>query len=126
MFTVGTVDGRTEKKARDIEEMKSNSHDGHNFDDHLGSCNEHRAIVEFLSQGCEVFKNVRQHGPIDIIVIHPDGKEERLDVKTRAYRKRDKLPIHRSLTEKQKKLDVRIYYIDANYEGHRHPPKGVK
>ena len=40
---------------------------------HLGAINEYRAIIEFLSKGCEVFTNVKQHGCIDLVVIHPDG-----------------------------------------------------
>ena len=49
--------------------------------DCLGTINECRAIIEFLANGCEVFKNVRQHGCVDIVVIHPDGTIEKLDVK---------------------------------------------
>lgn len=102
--------------------MKTGESTNHKHDDYLGAANEHRAIVEFLSKGCEVFKSVRQHGCIDIIVIHPDGTEERLDIKTRSIRKRDNLPIHRSLTKKQKELGVRLFYIDEDFEGHYHPP----
>ena len=93
--------------------------------DCLGTINECRAIIEFLANGCEVFKNVRQHGCVDIVVIHPDGTIEKLDVKTRCERKRDGSPIHRSRTDKQKKWDVRLYYIDENHIGHYHPPKGI-
>jgi len=49
--------------------MKTGSSKRHEYNDYLGSINEHRAIIEFLSKGCEVFKNVRQHGCIDIIVL---------------------------------------------------------
>ena len=94
--------------------------------DSLGAINEMRATIEFLANGCEVFRNVRQHGCVDIVVIHPDGTVEKLDVKTRCERKRDNYPIHRSLTAEQKKLGVRLYYIDEGYGGHYHPPKGIK
>ena len=93
---------------------------------HLGAINEYRAVIEFLSKGCEVFTNVKQHGCIDIVVIHPDGKIEKLDIKTRCERKIDQSPIHRALTAEQKKLGVRLYYIDEGYDGHYHPPKGKK
>jgi len=106
--------------------MKTGKSLNHEYSDYLGAANEHRAIVEFLSKGCEVFKNVRQHGCIDIIVIHPDGTEERLDIKTRSIRKRDSLPIHRSLSKKQKDLKVKLFYIDKDYKGHYHPPKNKK
>ena len=104
--------------------MKSGKSVNHERDDFLGSINESRAIIEFQKKGCEVFKNVRQHGCIDIIVIHPSGEVEKLDIKTRSIRKRDNSPIHRSLSEQQKKWGVRLYYIDENYKGHYHPPTG--
>jgi|TARA_R110002051_G_scaffold60_1_gene390 hypothetical protein len=94
------------------------------FDDFRGTISENLAINEFLRKGCEVHKNVRQHGCVDIIVIHPNGKVELLDIKTRCIRKRDSSPIHRSLTEKQKRWGVKLYYIDENNQGHYHPPKG--
>ena len=105
--------------------MKTGSSKRHEYNDYLGSINEHRAIIEFLANGCEVFKNVRQHGCIDIIVLHPNGTVEKLDVKTRCERKRDGSPIHRSLSNKQKQWGVKLFYIDENHEGHYHPPKGI-
>ena len=90
-----------------------------------GTINEKRAIIYFLKKGCVVCKNVEQHGPYDISVTHPDGDTELLDVKTYLKRKRDGYPIHRSLTNLQKKLDVKLFYIDEHMEGHYHPPKGV-
>ena len=50
--------------------MKTGISTQHERDDSLGAVNEYRAIIEFLANGCEVFKNVRQHGCIDIVVIH--------------------------------------------------------
>jgi hypothetical protein len=105
--------------------MKTGISTQHERDDSLGAVNEYRAIIEFLANGCEVFKNVRQHGCIDIVVIHPDGTIEKLDVKTRCERKRDGSPIHRSLSDKQKQWGVKLFYIDENHEGHYHPPKGI-
>jgi len=105
--------------------MESGKSVNHERDDFLGSINEHRATIEFQKKGCEVFRNVRQHGCIDIIVIHPNGEVEKLDIKTRSIRKRDNSPIHRSLSEQQKKWGVRFYYIDENYKGHYHPRIGT-
>ena len=90
-----------------------------------GTINEHRAINEFLKQGCVVCKNVEQHGPFDITVVWPTGKIELLDIKTKSVRKRDGYPIHRSLTNLQKKLGVLFYYKDHNEEGQYNPPLGV-
>ena len=89
-----------------------------------GTVNELRAINEFLGKGCVVCKNVEAQGPFDISVTFPDGKVELLDIKTHLLRKRDGLPIHRSLTTVQKELGVKLYYKDASDEGHYHPPKG--
>ena len=105
--------------------MKTGISTQHERDDSLGAVNEYRAIIEFLANGCEVFKNVRQHGCIEIVVIHPDGTIEKLDVKTRCERKRDGSPIHRSLSDKQNQWGVKLFYIDENHEGHYHPPKGI-
>ena len=90
-----------------------------------GTINEKRAIIYFLKKGCVVCKNVEHHGPYDISVTHPKGDTELLDVKTYLKRKRDGYPIHRNLTALQKKLGVKLFYIDENMEGHYHPPKGV-
>ena len=92
----------------------------------IGTIHENLAVNQFLKKKCFVFKNVCQHGPIDIVVLHPNGEIELLDVKKRSLRKRDNLPIHRSLSELQKKLNVKLFYIDDTNEGHYHPPKGLK
>ena len=91
-----------------------------------GTMNELRAINEFLKKGCVVCKNVEAQGPFDISVTWPSGKVELLDVKTNSFRKRDNLPIHRSLSIAQKELGVRFWYKDASAEGHYHPPKGKR
>ena len=91
-----------------------------------GTVNELRAINEFLKKGCVVCKNVEAQGPFDISVTWPSGKVELLDVKTNSFRRRDGLPIHRSLSDTQKALDVKFWYKDASDEGHYHPPKSKK
>jgi len=89
-----------------------------------GTINEKRAIIFFLKKECIVCKNVEQHGPYDITVTHPNGETELLDIKTHLKRKRDGYAMHRNLKPKQKKLGVKLFYIDENMEGHYHPPKG--
>ena len=91
-----------------------------------GTVNELRAINDFLKQGCVVCKNVEAQGPFDISVTWPNGKVELLDVKTHTIRKRDGLPIHRSLSDTQKGLGVKFWYKDTSSKGHYHPPKGKK
>jgi hypothetical protein len=58
---------------------------------HRGAHSEHRAIIWLLEQGPEVFKNVSQHGPADIITWNPDSGEIMfVDVKTATcYKKPD-------------------------------------
>ncbi len=51
---------------------------------HKGACNELIATIWLLKQGYDVFRNVSQHGAIDIIAIR-DGKVLYIDV-TVAYR----------------------------------------
>jgi len=92
----------------------------------IGTIYEHVAINEFLKKGFLVFKNVMQQGPADIVVVSPEGEIELLDVKKRSVRKRDGLAIHRSLTTVQKKLNIKLYYVDDQHPGHYHPPKGIK
>tara|TARA_R100001244_G_scaffold49591_2_gene43752 strand:+ start:322 stop:624 length:303 start_codon:yes stop_codon:yes gene_type:complete len=92
----------------------------------IGTIHEHLAINEFLKKGFLVFKNVMQQGPADIVVVSPDGEIELLDIKKRSVRKRDGFPVHRSLTKIQKKLKIKLYYVDNEYGGHYHPPRGVK
>ena len=92
----------------------------------IGTIYEHVAINEFLKRGFLVFKNVMQSGPADIVVVSPDGEIELLDIKKRSVRKRDGFPVHRSLTNIQKKLKIKLYYVDDDHPGHYHPPKGIK
>ena len=92
----------------------------------IGTIHEHIAINEFLKKGFLVFKNVMQSGPADIVVVSPDGEIELLDIKKRSVRKRDGFPVHRSLTIAQKKLNIKLYYVDDQNGGHYHPPRGVK
>jgi|TARA_R110000824_G_scaffold8863_1_gene40243 hypothetical protein len=92
----------------------------------IGTIYEHVAINEFLKKGFLVFKNVMQQGPADIVVVSPEGEIELLDVKKRSVRKRDGLAIYRCLTTAQKKLNIKLYYVDDQHPGHYHPPKGIK
>lgn len=52
---------------------------------HSGAVSELRVCSYLLEQGYEVFRNVSQHGPADIIAWHPETDEIRkIDVKTAA------------------------------------------
>jgi hypothetical protein len=47
---------------------------------HAGAKNEHLGIAHLLSEGYEVFRNVSQHGLIDVLALR-DGKILRADIK---------------------------------------------
>ena len=49
---------------------------------HRGAISELRATTFLLEQGFEVFRNISQHGSIDIIAISKDGTLLKIDVKT--------------------------------------------
>lgn len=51
-------------------------------DRHKGAANEMAAIAWLLKRGYEVFRNVSQHGPIDLIA-YKDGVTLLLDVKSK-------------------------------------------
>jgi Holliday junction resolvase-like predicted endonuclease len=84
----------------------------------LGRVAEHYAIQWLLNQGHQVFHNVHHTGPIDLIILE-DEKLIPIDVKTESHRKNKNLresqtKIFRSPTQRQKKLGVRILYVDIN------------
>ena len=51
---------------------------------HIGAHNELLATVWLLKRGYEVFRNISQHGDIDLIALK-DGKAIHLDVKAAQY-----------------------------------------
>lgn len=54
---------------------------------HQGAFSEHKAICWLLEQGYEVFRNVSQHGAVDLIARDTDtGEYLPIDVKTGYFR----------------------------------------
>ena len=80
------------------------------------------ALKELVARGYWVFKSGLTHSPIDIIAISPGGKVLMLDVKQEAFRVlKDRkhlgpYRIYRVLTEQQKKLGVRMCYVNLKTE----------
>jgi hypothetical protein len=74
---------------------------------HRGAATELEAAVWLLNQGYEVFRNVSQHGPIDLIAIRADEKPLLLDVKTARYARQ-------RATEEQRNLGVKFLAPRAN------------
>ena len=75
---------------------------------------ENLAQIYFLKKGYHVFNNVSQQGCIDMIVVNDKNKIMKIDVKSVCRRKRDGLKINRSRTPLQKKLGVKILYVDTD------------
>ena len=69
----------------------------------IGTIHENLAINQFLKINV-LYLNVCQHGPIDIIVLHPDGQIELLDVKKRSVRKKEIIYLYIDLNRFAKNL----------------------
>ena len=75
---------------------------------------ENLAQIYFLKKGYHVFNNVSQQGCIDMVVVNKNNEVIKVDVKSVCRRKRDGWKINRCRTPLQKKLDVKILYVDAD------------
>jgi hypothetical protein len=64
-----------------------------------------------MSQGCYAFAPTTEQSPIDLIALTQDGRFLYFDVKKLAYRQNGTV-ISRKLTDKQRKLGVRLLYVD--------------
>ena len=79
------------------------------------------AISWLLAQGCYTYTPTMEQGPIDIIALSPEGKWFYFDVK-KASRRAEGTIISRLLNPKQKKLGVRLLYVDSDTgECHLYP-----
>ncbi len=64
-----------------------------------------------FSQGCFVYSPFLEQGPVDLIAINPDGEVLLFDVKKVARRDNGSI-ISRMLTDTQRKLGVKLMYVD--------------
>jgi Holliday junction resolvase-like predicted endonuclease len=79
------------------------------------------AVDWLLSQGCYTYTQTMEQGPIDIVALSPKGEWFFFDVK-KASRREDGSIISRVLETKQKKLGVRLLYVDIDTnECHLYP-----
>ena len=69
------------------------------------------AAAWLVQQGCYVYQPVMSQGPIDLIALAPDGKLHLFDVKKAAQRENGSY-ISRKLKPKQKKMGVRLLYVE--------------
>lgn len=66
-----------------------------------------------MAHGCHVYMPVLEQGPIDLIAIAPEGEVFYFDVK-KAGRRKDGSIISRRTSDIQKKLGVRLLYVDLD------------
>jgi len=76
-----------------------------------GKRSELIAASWLMSQNCYVYTPFIEQGPIDLIALTPKGELLLFDVKTVGRRKNGSI-ISRLLTDIQKKLGVRLLYVD--------------
>ena len=84
----------------------------------LGAVNELKAASEFMKQGFHVSRSLDPQCPFDLVITNEEGGSCLIDVKTKSFRKSqshgtkpgDK--INRSLTNKQKKMNIEIYEVE--------------
>ena len=76
-----------------------------------GKRSELIAASWLMSQNCYVYTPFIEQGPIDLIALTPKGELLLFDVKTVGRRKNGSI-ISRLLTDTQKKLGVRLLYVD--------------
>ena len=76
-----------------------------------GKRSELFAAEWLMAQDCYVYTPFIEQGPIDLIALTPKGEFLLFDVKTVGRRKNGSI-ISRLLTDTQKKLGVRLLYVD--------------
>ena len=101
--------------------MTRNNSDAFIVDVHIkGKVAELLATAFYLKQKCHVFNNASAHGPFDLVVVNRDGETILVDVKSVTRRTRDNSAIHRSPTKIQKRLGVKILYVDVDKKEFRY------
>jgi hypothetical protein len=84
---------------------------------HKGAANEMAAILWLLNQGYDVFRNVSQHGAIDLIAIR-DNEALRLDVKSA-------MSAARQVSKEQRELGVKLLLPKADSFEITDPPDPI-
>ncbi len=93
----------------------------------LGSIHEYEVATFLMKKGCTIFKNLSPTGPVDMIIMYPNGKIEMVDVKTmcKNYKRTNKKgktvlywDVRPIRTQKQKEMNVSYLAV--------HPETGFK
>jgi len=74
------------------------------------------AAEYFIGLGYSVHRNMSQHGPVDLVLIDEDGMGDVIlvDVKAISLRTKNGYKVNRTLTKKQKELDVHLIFVDLD------------
>ena len=74
------------------------------------------AAEYFINLGYSVCRNMSQHGPVDLVLIDEDGMGDVIlvDVKAISLRTKNGYKVNRTLTKKQKELDVHLIFVDLD------------
>ena len=68
----------------------------------------------FIRKGFYVFKNISQHGPVDMVVLDKDGYTMLVDVKAISLRTKNGWKVNRSPTKEQDLLGVHLCYVNLD------------
>ena len=68
----------------------------------------------FIKKGFYVFKNISQHGPVDMVVLDKDGYTMLVDVKAISLRTKNGWKVNRAPTKEQDLLGVHLCYVNLD------------
>ena len=68
----------------------------------------------FIEKGFYVFKNISQHGPVDMAVMDKDGNIMLVDVKSLSLRTKNGWKVNRAPTKEQNKLGVELIFVNLD------------
>ena len=68
----------------------------------------------FIKKGFYVFKNISQHGPVDLVVLDKEGYTILIDVKAISLRTKNGWKVNRSPTKEQNLLGVHLCYVNLD------------
>ena len=74
------------------------------------------AAEYFMGLGYSVHRNMSGHGPVDMVLIDEDGMGDVIlvDVKALSLRTKNGWNVSRTLTKKQKELDVQLIFVNLD------------
>tara|TARA_R100000322_G_scaffold97331_1_gene61294 strand:+ start:2094 stop:2450 length:357 start_codon:yes stop_codon:yes gene_type:complete len=68
----------------------------------------------FIRKGFYVFKNISQHGPVDMVVLDKQGYTMLVDVKAISLRTKNGWKVNRSPTKEQNLLGVHLCFVNLD------------